>query len=247
MGTRIGRLVLAPLVALALLSCSGDSFSTGQDGLASGPAGPTGPEAAPPDGGSGSDGTGGDTGGGTGGAPPAGNATSSVTVLLTDDPADVTSAWVDIRQVYLQGGDANGRLILFEGPTGYIELLALVDDVETLIESVDIPAGSFGQLRVVIEAAAVQFESGDVVVTKDSDLPDGVSEDDVTGELMCPSCTTSGFKVLLQGRDLSMLESEELLVLDFDVKESFFRQAGNSGKWILKPIIKLFDDPADAE
>jgi len=244
MATRIGRLMLAPIVALALLSCSGDSFSTGQDGLASGPAGP---EATPPASGPGSDGAdGGDTGG-SGDPPPAGNATSSVTVLLTDDPADVTSAWVDIRQVYLQGGDANGRLILFEGPTGYIELLALVDDVETLVESVDIPAGSFGQLRVVIEAAAVQFESGDVIVTKNSDLPEGVSEEDVTGELLCPSCTTSGFKVLLQGRDLSMLGSEEILVLDFDVEESFLRQAGNSGKWVMKPVIKLFDDPEDAE
>lgn len=171
-------------------------------------------------------------------------ATSSVTVLLTDDPLDLEHAWVDIQRVYLQGGDANGRLVLFEGPTGWIDLLPLADDVEELVESVEIPSGSFGQLRVVINGAAVETGDGEIFATRGSDPP---GEEPVTGTIGCPSCSTSGFKVLLQGRDLSLLESTEIMVLDFDVEESFVHQAGKSGRWMLRPVIKLFGDPAEAE
>lgn len=215
--TRFGRLALAPLVALLLLACS-DTLNTSQDGPGATPTGPEAPSTA----------------------------TSSVTVLLTDDPADVVNAWVDIRQVYLQGGDAGGRQILFEGETGYIELLALADDAVSIIESIEIPSGTFGQLRIVLGAAAIELEGGEIFVTKGADPPEGLTTEDVTGELMCPSCSSSGFKVLLQGRDLSLIDPEELLVVDFSVDESFLKPAGNSGKWKLRPVIKLFDSLEEA-
>lgn len=175
---------------------------------------------------------------------------TSVTVLLTDDPGDVVHAWVDIGEIYLQGGegdedndDAGGRVTLFSGPTGPIDLLELLDAAEELVNVV-IPSGRYGQLRVVLEGAAIELENGEVFATDGFDPP-GTSP--VTGELVCPSCNTSGFKVLLQGRELDLLDPEELLVLDFDAGESFAREAGMSGRWIVTPLIKLFDDPADAD
>ena len=177
-----------------------------------------------------------DTGGPAGGDP------TSVTVLLTDAPGDVVHAWVDIGEIYLQGNDedenAGGRVTLFTGPSGPLDLLGLVDD-PVMLDTVVIPAGRYGQLRVVLEGAAIELEEGDIIATTGFDPPGAGT---VTGQLVCPSCNTSGFKVLLQGRELDLLDDEELLVLDFDTGDSFIREAGMSGRWIVTPVIKLFDD-----
>ena len=183
----------------------------------------------------------------SGGPAGAGDPTN-VTVLLTDAPGDVVHAWVDIEEVYLQGrdgeeGDAGGRVTLFAGPSGPLDLMELIDDVEELA-SVVIPSGRYGQLRVVLNGAAIQLDSGEVYAIDGFDPPVILP---VTGELVCPSCSTSGFKVLLQGRELDLLDAEELLVLDFDAGESFAKEAGNSGRWIVTPVIKLFDDPDDTD
>lgn len=174
---------------------------------------------------------------------------TNVTVLLTDAPGDVVHAWVDIEEVYLQGGgngeegEAGGRVTLFAGPSGPLDLMALIDEVEELA-SVVIPSGRYGQLRVVLHGAAIQLDNGEIYATDGFDPPVILP---VTGELVCPSCSTSGFKVLLQGRELDLLDAEELLVLDFDAGESFAKEAGNSGRWIVTPVIKLFDDPDDTD
>ena len=178
---------------------------------------------------------------------PAGGDFTSVTVLLTDAPGDVVHVWVDIGEIYLQGNEedenAGGRLTLFTGPSGPLDLLELIDD-PALLNNVVIPAGRYGQLRVVIEGAAIELEEEGVFATTGFDPP---GETAVTGQLVCPSCNTSGFKVLLQGRELDLVDDEELLVLDFDTGESFLREAGMSGRWIVTPVIKLFDDPDDAD
>lgn len=183
----------------------------------------------------------------SGGPAGAGDLTN-VTLLLTDAPGDVVHAWIDIEEVYLQGGggegeDTGGRVTLYAGPSGPLDLIELIDDAEELA-TVIIPAGRYGQLRIVLEGAAIELENGDVYATDDFDPPGPVPP---TGELVCPSCDTSGFKVLLQGRDLDLLDAEELLVLDFDAGESFVKEAGQSERWIVTPVIKLFDDPDDAD
>jgi len=60
----------------------------------------------------------------------------------------------------------------------------------------------------------------------------------VDGDLMCPSCGTSGLKVNVVG-DLTFDGTNETLIADFDVSESFGHEAGNSGKWIMHPSIKV--------
>jgi hypothetical protein len=169
---------------------------------------------------------------------------------LTDDPGDVAHAWVDIGEIYLQGGpgdvdddDVGGRVTLFTGPTGPIDLLDLLDQTAELANAV-IPSGRYGQLRVVLEGAAVELENGEIFATDGFDPPGGSP---VSGELVCPSCGTSGFKVLLQGRELDLLDPEEILVLDFDAGESFVREAGMSGRWILTPVVKLFESPVNTD
>ena len=175
---------------------------------------------------------------------------TAVTVLLTDAPGDVAHAWVVVREIYLQGGGdedeentAGGRTILFAGPSEPIDLVQL-SDAAVEIGAALVPARRYGQLRVVLDGAAVEIEGEGVFATEGFDPPGSTT---LAGELVCPSCDTSGFKVLLQGRDLDLLDPEELLVLDFDVSDSFLRQAGMSGRWIVSPVIKLFGAATDAD
>jgi hypothetical protein len=60
-----------------------------------------------------------------------------------------------------------------------------------------------------------------------------------TGELKCPSCSQSGIKVVL---DVELEEGSDDIVLDFDVGQSFGHEAGRSGKWIMKPVIRALHD-----
>jgi hypothetical protein len=169
--------------------------------------------------------------------------TSNVSVLLTDDPDDLVHAWVVISEIYLQGGDAEGRLVLFDGPSAPIDLLTLDDDFVELVET-EVPSGEYGQLRLVLESAVIETEEGLVFATDEAEIPGGGEAD---GELQCPSCTTAGIHVLLQGRDLTLDDELETLILDFEVDESFAHPAGQSGMWVLSPVIKLFDDPAETD
>jgi hypothetical protein len=172
-----------------------------------------------------------------------GDGTSTVSVLLTDDPDDLVHAWIEISEIYLQGGDADGRLVLFEGLSDPIDLLTLIDDFEELVET-DVPQGEYGQLRLVLEGAAIETEGGEIFATEGFVIPGG---GEVDGDLQCPSCTTAGIHVLLQGRDLTFEDLLETLILDFDVSDSFAHPAGQSGMWVLSPVIKLFDDPAETD
>lgn len=173
--------------------------------------------------------------------------TSTVAVLLTDDPDDLVHAWVIVREVYLQGTpeeeEAGGRVVLYSGPSGVIDLLELADDFLELAE-VDVPAGEYGQMRLVLDGAALETEGGEVFATAGFPVPGGAGAD---GGLQCPSCGQTGIKVLLQGRDLSIEAAFETLLMDFEVGESFARPGGQSGMWTLQPVVRLFDDPADLE
>jgi hypothetical protein len=78
-------------------------------------------------------------------------------------------------------------------------------------------------------------------------LPDDV---EATGELQCPSCQQSGIKIKISSGDLELEEGDFALILDFDVAQSFGHRAGNSGRWIMHPVIHadlvLADDVDDS-
>ncbi len=173
--------------------------------------------------------------------------TSTVSVLLTDAPDDLAHAWVIVREVYLQGGaddeEAGGRVGVYTGPSAVIDLLELSASFLELAE-VDVPAGEYGQMRLVLDGAAIETEGGDVFATEGFPVPGGLTPD---GDLMCPSCSQTGIKILLQGRDLSIEAAFETLLMDFEVDESFAKPAGASGKWMLQPVVKLYNDPADVD
>ena len=137
-----------------------------------------------------------------------------IRVMLTDRPADMfQSAEVVISRVYLvPGRGGSDKLdIVDEGdlPVTY-DLLTLQDGVEALLGELTVPAGNYAQLRLVVDQSTVTLADG-------YQFQDGST----TGDFKVPSGSQTGIKVLLSGT----IEVEEgmvtVVVVDFDVNDSF--------------------------
>jgi|SRR5690606_207246 len=163
----------------------------------------------------------------------------NLSVLLTDAPGDVHSAVVTISSVYLQGGPG-GRTVLVDTAVT-TDLLTLVNTTMDLVKDVSVPAGTYSQLRFVIDGGYIEVENEDAstsIYASSPDyagLPEGVTPD---GTLVMPSLAQSGLKVMFPGDAQVVLEGEEqVLVVDFDVSQSFGHEAGASGNWVMHPVI----------
>ena len=164
--------------------------------------------------------------------------TALVSLALTDNPGDVDSVWVELREIYLQGGGAGGRVtLLSEGDAaglGLIELTQLAGTTLDLVSDVEISAGNYGQLRFVVDGAVLETEEGDVF-TLNAEHPHGAI---ATGSLTCPSCTNTGIKVLLPGDVANLDGGAHVIVLDFDVSQSFGHPTGQPTAWVMHPVIR---------
>ena len=163
--------------------------------------------------------------------------TGRLAVYLTDAPGDVLKAVVTIDRVYLQG--ENGRTVLREEDMT-VDLLTLADSVATLVPESAVPAGAYAELRFVVSGGYVEVE-GDAGATSIyasspsyAGLPEGAT---VAGELQMPSFAQSGLKVQFTDT-LAFGGDVQHLLVDFDVRESFGKQAGNSGRWVMSPVLK---------
>lgn len=160
----------------------------------------------------------------------------SVSILLTDASGDeVVEAWVEISDMYLQQapGDVDpvdSRVTLMQNASQTYELLSLANDVAGLVNATA-PAGTYGQLRIIIPQACLETADGSVYASE------GYTQcGPADGLLQMPSYDGSGIKILLNKVDVA--EGQENLLLDFDVSQSFGRLAGNSGVWVMDPVIR---------
>jgi hypothetical protein len=176
--------------------------------------------------------------GGTGGTGDA-----RVSIRLTDAPGDLKEAWVKIDRIYLKGGAADsvnggngGSVDLLATGTDWVDLLTLSGGrTAELVSGAVVPAGRYSELRLVVCEAYVIAANGDVYATRDAELPAGVTAD---GDLHIPSGCSSGFKIKFQGDDPVELENgSTIMTVDFDVSQSFGHQAGNSGRWVMHPVL----------
>lgn len=170
----------------------------------------------------------------------AGNDSTRLTIQLTDAPGDVIAAQVTISEIYLQGDDSDpanpaGRVNLLSTPVS-TDLLTLANDVATLVD-MDVPSGTYAQLRFVIDGAYLRVDDGNggEVVYSTPDYAEAPAQ--VDGELKCPSCSQSGLKVTMPG-GLVLDGSPASVVVDFSVADSFGHEAGQSGKWVMHPSLK---------
>jgi hypothetical protein len=159
-----------------------------------------------------------------------------VNVYLTDAPGDVENAWLKIDGIHIIADDLQEIELLGD----YDELILvsdLVGHAQQIVDDADVDLETFRQLRFIIGGAVLETKDGNVYAIPGTELPDELSDEDV-GELHCPSCAQSGLKIVLQGEAPEIEEGDDVsIVIDFDVAQSFGRQAGNSGRWVMRPVV----------
>jgi len=114
------------------------------------------------------------------------------------------------------------------------DLLKLVNGVMATLGQKDLEAGTYNQMRLLLDD-----EQDDSLNLFDDPHPYPqylIEEDDDVNEMKVPSGYQSGIKLVHPFEIVNNLTTE--LILDFDVASSVVK-AGNSGKYVLKPTIKV--------
>jgi hypothetical protein len=163
---------------------------------------------------------------------------SELTDVIIDGQAAgmVEAAVVTIEQIYLQPADGDEERVVLRDEQVTTDLLTLSRSTAKLVEGRFVPQGRYSQLRFVISGAYLDVTGDGIYATPGYDqVPPGET---VVGELKTPSFDTSGLKVQLPSDDLFDDPGVHQIVLArFDVAESFGHQAGNSGSWVMHPVI----------
>jgi hypothetical protein len=167
--------------------------------------------------------------------------TTKVSVMLKDAPGDVKAAVVTISEIDLQG--SGGSRVLLNTPVT-VDLLRLADTAAHLVRDVDVPSGTYAQLRFVITGGYIEVENSDAttsIYASSSDYPGLPDDAVVAGNLQMPSFAQSGLKVNLPSGSATLDGTARVFLVDFDVSQSFGHQAGASGQWVMHPVVKATD------
>lgn len=161
------------------------------------------------------------------------NGTTSFSVMLKDAPGDVQRAVVTISEVDLVG--SAGVQVLTQAPAT-VDLLTLAASTMPLVQDVEVPSGTYEQLRFKITGACLAVDDGaggsTVYATNGYDsTPCGGA---ATGTLQAPSFGQSGLKVTLAGSALQLTVPEKIILVDFDVSQSFGHEASG---WVMHPVV----------
>lgn len=161
---------------------------------------------------------------------------AKISVLLKDAPADVTAAVVTISEIDLVG---SGGTIVLSSTKTTTNLLSLANDTATLVDGFEVPTGTYSQLRFVITGGYV--EAGGVIYASSPDYEGLPTEATVGGVLRMPSYGQSGLKIDLPGSVGTLDTAGRIILVDFDVSQSFGHAAGASGAWVMHPVCKATD------
>lgn len=159
-----------------------------------------------------------------------------VSLYLTDAAGDVEAVWVEILHVYMEGDNTEGDpepMDLLEASTELVKLTDLTESDVSIAQSVELPAGTYRELRFVFGGAVLETTDGEVYVKDGAVHPDGLEP---TGVLVCPSCSQSGLKVKFS-EPLELEQDGVAILADFDVSQSFGKDRGASGQWVMHPVI----------
>ena len=167
-----------------------------------------------------------------------GSGTGQLSLSLTDKPSDDYKAvYVTIKNIAVhKADDPEDSWTVVAEVNRTINLLELANGVREQMALVDLPSGHYTQMRLMIGDA---WDSGTNILGQTHSAANYViGMDDQTHEMKIPSGFQTGVK-LVQGFDINENSTTEL-TFDFDASRSVV-VAGNSGKYILKPTIKVVD------
>src|SRR5688500_10180561 len=134
--------------------------------------------------------------------------------------------------------DQSGRVVVSDEERT-VDLLTLTTSTTELVSGLTIPAGRYSQLRLVITGGYLEVENADGTTSIYASSPDYVGLPPgatVAGELRIPSFGSSGLKVHFPNGGLDLDGIESVLLLDFDVAQSFGHLAG-SDAWVMHPVV----------
>lgn len=160
-----------------------------------------------------------------------------MSLMLTDEAGDFTQAQVTIERIELIG--EGGPLVLRDDPL-ITDLLPLSNDVAEIVEDEVVPGGTYTELRFIIPEACIgveQEDGGEAIYASSGFEACGASD----GALTLPSFAETGIKIPLPGGAVEVDGDSKILLLDFDVSQSFGQEAGTSGSWVMTPVIRADD------
>lgn len=156
---------------------------------------------------------------------------AKMNVHLTDAPGDYEEVNIDVEGLRIHftpnssdTASGEGEWIDLPAEPTRLNLLDFTNGIDTLLSSAELDPGHYRELRLILGS------DNDVVV------------DGETHNLKVPSGQQSGYKIKFK-TDLEAGEELDVTV-DFDAARSVHK-AGNSGKYILKPVLKAFISDGD--
>lgn len=147
-------------------------------------------------------------------------------VYLTDAPADYEAVWIDIEAVRIHVSndeeideEDDGWITISDDPMR-VNLLELTNGEFEVLGETELEEGTYSQIRLILG------EDNEIV------------KKGVTHSLDTPSAQQSGLKLNVH----TEIEGGEVytLLLDFDASRSIV-EAGKSGKFLLKPVIRTVE------
>jgi hypothetical protein len=146
--------------------------------------------------------------------------TTSLSVRLKDAPGDVQVAVVTISEVDLVG--SGGVQVLTQTPTT-VDLLTLAASATTLV-----------RFKITGACIAVDDGNGGSAVYATPGYDGTQCGTAAAQTLQAPSFAQSGLKVSLGGDALQLTGPEKILLVDFDVTQSFGHEASG---WVMHPVV----------
>jgi Domain of unknown function (DUF4382) len=151
---------------------------------------------------------------------------SRLTVYLTDAPADYDAVTIEVVEIQVKatsdGGENGWQKLPMPTSPALFNVLEFTNGMDTLLSSVELPAGKISQLRLIL---------GD---------NNSITVNGITGDLplQVPSGSESGLKFNIHADLIGGVEYK--LWIDFDVLRSIV--VNGAGDYILKPVIRTFTE-----